>query len=94
MSEPEQESGPDLPEHPGWRIDYWLTAADKSQKWLAEQIGHSTKHVSQLQNGHRLWTWKTATKLAEVTGIPADDWMRWRYQYEAAVRKANTHGPT
>lgn len=80
---------PPAPEHPGWHLELWLQAAGKSQVWLAAQIGHSSKHVSQMVNGHRLWTWKTAAKLAQVTGIPADDWMRWRYQYEAAYRKAN-----
>lgn len=83
-----------VPQHPGWRLGHWLTAAGKSQKWLAEQLGHSTKHVNQLIRGHRIWTAATAARLAQITGIPYDDWMRWRYEYEAAVLRADGHGPS
>lgn len=77
-------SRPRRPRHPAWRLRRWLKATGNSQVWLAGEIGHSTKHVNQLCRGRRLWTLETAKRLAEVTGIPVKDWMRWRFEYEAA----------
>lgn len=80
-------------EHPSWRLRMWLEASGHNKMWMAEQLGCSAKHVSNMCNGRAFWSTRMAVKLAAVTGIPANDWMRWRFEYEAATLGRDGHGP-
>jgi len=61
--------------HPGFYIRSWLQENQKSQAFLAQQLGFQEPFISKIVNGHAHVTPKIAIKLEKVTQVPATTWM-------------------
>lgn len=79
-------SGEKLP-HPAWIIREWLRETKHSQTWLAEQIGHTPKHVNHILNGRSLWSAATAARIEQATDgyITALELMQMKAEYEISL---------
>jgi HTH-type transcriptional regulator / antitoxin HigA len=76
---------PDWVTPPGGTIEDILEERDWTQAQLAERLGYSTKHVSQLINGKAPITEETALKLEKVLGSTARFWLEREAQYRARL---------
>jgi hypothetical protein len=57
-------------QHPIRRaVRIWLAEHDRSQSWLAQKLGISQGHLSQILDGFRVATPQTIKDLRRVTGI-------------------------
>lgn len=72
---------------PGEFLNEWMTDKDHSQQDTAKLLGCSRKQVNEIVNGHAPITPETATKLAKVTGIPAEIWLRYEATYQADLAR-------
>jgi len=78
---------PDWVSPPGDTIADLLEERDWTQAQLAERLGYTTKHVSQLINGKAPITEETAIKLERVLGSSAGFWLKREAQYRAQLAK-------
>ncbi|MCC5627458.1 HigA family addiction module antidote protein [Nostoc sphaeroides CHAB 2801] len=78
---------PDWVSPPGDAIADLLEERDWTQAQLAERLGYTTKHISQLINGKAPINEETALKLERVMGSTAAFWLRYEAQYRAALAK-------
>jgi len=62
---------------------------DWTQSQLAERLGCTTKHISQLINGKVPISEQTALKLERVLGSTTAFWLSREAQYRAHLAKAN-----
>lgn len=87
--EPELNSGsfltPDWVSPPGDTIADLLEERDWTQSQLAERLGFTEKHVSQMINGKASIGEETAVKLANVLGSTAEFWLNREAQYRARL---------
>lgn len=72
----------------GDHIEGWLDDHEITQAELARRLGVTAKHVSELCSGKASLTQSLALKLEQVTGTPADIWMRIETSYRQALAKA------
>ena len=79
---------PDWISPPGDTIADLLEERDWTQAQLAERLGHTTKHVSQLVTGKASISEQTALKLERVLGSTAAFWLNREAQYRARLAKA------
>nr|WP_323252942.1 HigA family addiction module antitoxin [Spirulina sp. CCNP1310] len=82
-----QAFSPDWVSPPGETIADLLEERDWTQAQLAERLGYTTKHISQLINGKAPITEDTALKLERVLGSNAVFWLNREAQYRAEVAK-------
>ena len=54
----------------------WLIEHDKTQKWLAEQLGCTPGLVSQWCTGRTVPTVDWIERLSEVTGMPIEEMVK------------------
>jgi len=78
---------PDWISPPGDTIADLLEERDWTQAQLADRLGYTTKHVSQLINGKAPITEETAIKLERVLGSTAGFWLNREAQYRAQLAK-------
>ncbi|MGK7945726.1 MAG: HigA family addiction module antitoxin [Microcystaceae cyanobacterium] len=78
---------PDWVSPPGDTIADLLEEKDWTQAQLAERLGYTTKHISQLINGKAPISEETALKLERVLGSSADFWLNREAQYRAKLAK-------
>lgn len=52
-------------------IKVWLYQHGRTQAWLAEQVGVSANYITMILSGTRSPSLRVATRLQDVTGIPA-----------------------
>ena len=55
------------------RMLRWLGKRGHTQRWLAREIHVSPSYVAMILNGRRTPSLLIATRLQELTGIPAKD---------------------
>ncbi len=72
---------------PGDTIADLLEERDWTQAQLAERLGYTSKHVSQLINGKAPIGEETALKLERVLGSTAGFWLNREAQYRAQLAK-------
>jgi HTH-type transcriptional regulator / antitoxin HigA len=82
-----QSFNPDWASPPGDTIADLLEERDWTQAQLAERLGYTTKHVSQLINGKAPVTEETALKLERVLGTSAASWLNREAQYRTQLAK-------
>ncbi|MBC6429973.1 HigA family addiction module antidote protein [Nostoc sp. HG1] len=87
MTETTRTFTPDWVSSPGDAIADLLEERDWTQAQLAERLGYTTKHISQLINGKAPINEETALKLERVMGSTAAFWLRYEAQYRAALAK-------
>ncbi len=87
MTETTRSFTPDWVSPPGDTIADLLEERDWTQAQLAERLGYTTKHVSQLINGKAPINQETALKLERVLGSTAAFWLSREAQYRAALAK-------
>jgi HTH-type transcriptional regulator / antitoxin HigA len=80
---------PDWISPPGDTVADLLEERDWTQAQLAERLGYTTKHVSQLITGKASITEQTALKLERVLGSTAAFWLNREAQYRARLAKAD-----
>ena len=73
---------PNIAIHPGQSLKDELEFIELSQVELAQRIGLSEKHISQIINGADPITPETAIKLERAIGIPAEFWNNLQKNYE------------
>jgi HTH-type transcriptional regulator/antitoxin HigA len=78
---------PDWASPPGETIADLLEERDWTQAQLADRLGYTKKHVSQLINGKAPVTEETALKLERVLGSTAAFWLNREAQYRAQLAK-------
>lgn len=78
---------PDWVSPPGDTIADFLEERDWTQVQLAERLGYTTKHISQLINGKAPINEETAMKLERVLGSTAAFWLNREAQYRAALAR-------
>ena len=79
---------PDWISPPGDTISDLLEEKDWTQTQLAERLGYTTKHISQLINGKAPISEQTALKLERVLGSTVAFWLSREAQYRARIAKA------
>lgn len=79
---------PDWISPPGDTIADLLEEKDWTQTQLAERLGYTTKHISQLINGKAPISEQTALKLERVLGSTVAFWLNREAQYRARLAKA------
>lgn len=59
------------------RLSAWLAENDKTDAWLAQEIGRERSFVTKLRNGRAVPSFSTATKIHKVTAgaVTANDFM-------------------
>jgi len=72
---------PDWASPPGDTISDLVEERGWTQAELAERLGYTTKHVSQLVNGKAALTEDAALRLERVLGAPAHFWLTREAQY-------------
>jgi HTH-type transcriptional regulator / antitoxin HigA len=87
MTETTRTFTPDWVSSPGDAIADLLEERDWTQAQLAERLGYTTKHISQLINGKAPINEETALKLERVMGSTAAFWLRYEAQYRAALAR-------
>lgn len=87
MTELTRPFAPDWVSPPGDTIADLLEERDWTQAQLAERLGCTTKHVSQLINGKAPIGEETALKLERVLGSTAGFWLNREAQYRAQLAK-------
>jgi putative transcriptional regulator len=55
------------------KLSYILLEQDRSQKWLADEIGVSMATISQIKKGKRLPTLEVAFKIAKALNKKIED---------------------
>lgn len=85
MTELTRAFSPDWISPPGDTIADLLEERDWTQAQLAERLGYTKKHVSQLINGKAPITEDTALKLERVLGSTAKFWLSREAQYRAQL---------
>ena len=88
MTETLRQFTPDWISPSGDTIEDLLEERDWTQAQLAEQMGYTIQHVSQLINGNAPITEETALTLARVLGSTAEFWITREAQYRAQLAKA------
>jgi HTH-type transcriptional regulator/antitoxin HigA len=78
---------PDWVSPPGDTIADFLEERDWTQVQLAERLGYTTKHISQLINGKAPINEETALKLERVLGSTAAFWLNREAQYRTALAR-------
>ncbi len=73
---------------PGATLREQLKDRKMTQKYLAEKMGMSTKHISKLINGEVQLTPSTALKLENILGIPAEFWCNLESIYQINMIRA------
>lgn len=76
---------PDWISPPGETIADLIEDRDWTQAQLAERLGYTPKHASQLINGKASITEETARKLESVLGSTAEFWLSRETQYRAQL---------
>ena len=79
---------PDWLSPSGDTIEDLLEEQEWTQAQLAERMGYSLQHVSQLIHGKAQITEETALKLEQVLGSTAEFWLTREAQYRAQLAKA------
>ena len=83
MTEVARSFSPDWVSAPGDTIADLLEERDWTQAQLADRMGYTTKHISQLINGKAAITEDTSLKLERVLGGTAAFWLNREAQYRA-----------
>lgn len=87
MTETTRTFTPDWVSSPGDAIADFLEERDWTQTQLAERLGYTAKHISELINGKAPINEETALKLERVMGSTAAFWLRYEAQYRAALAR-------
>lgn len=82
-----QPFSPDWVSPPGDTISDLIEERDWTQAQLAERLGYTTKHVSQLITGKASISEQTAVKLERVLGSSIAFWLSREAQYRAQLTK-------
>ncbi|HEY4487314.1 MAG TPA: HigA family addiction module antitoxin [Candidatus Paceibacterota bacterium] len=78
---------PDFAVHPGETLREELETAHVSQVELAQRIGISEKHISQIINGESSITPDMAIKLERSLGVEAEFWANLQKNYDVTVAR-------
>ena len=74
--------------HPGELLSEWLAERHLSQFKAAQDMGVSAAFVSMICNGHKGVGPGVAIRLENLTGIPAELWVRMQADYDL-IRERN-----
>lgn len=69
----------------GKKLVRWCEMNNKSQAWLAEHVGYSTKHINMVIKGKAGMSPEMAVALAEITGLSAQ--VLFRLQGNEMIRR-------
>ena len=72
---------------PGAYLEEWLEDQGMSQGQAAARLGYSRKQINEVVNGRAPVTAQTATRLARLTGIPVEAWLRYEALYRADLAR-------
>lgn len=72
---------------PGEFLAEWLGDNHTTQQEAAARLGVSRKQVNEIVNGRAPITADSAVRLARLTGIPVDSWMRFEAGYRADLAR-------
>lgn len=72
---------------PGEFLAEWLDDNAMTQQQAAARLGVSRKHVNEIVNGHAPVTGETAIRLARLTDIPVDSWLRFEATYRGDLAR-------
>lgn len=72
---------------PGAYLEEWLDEEGMTQGDAARRLGYSRKQINEIVNGRAPVTAETATRLARLTTIPADAWLRYESLYRADLAR-------
>lgn len=72
---------------PGAYLEEWIEDEGTTQGAVADLLGCSRKQVNEIVNGRAPVTPETAVRLARLTGIPADAWLRYEALYRADLAR-------
>lgn len=72
---------------PGEYLAEWLEEENITQQHVADRLGWSRKRVNEVVGGRAPVSADAAIKLARVTGIPADSWLRFETAYRADLAR-------
>lgn len=72
---------------PGEFLAEWLDDNNMTQQAAADRLGVSRKHVNEIVNGRAPVVADTAIRLARLTSIPVDSWMRFEAMYRADLAR-------
>ncbi len=72
---------------PGEYLEEWLDDETMTQGEAAARLGCSRKQVNDLIHGRAPVTPQTAARLARLTGIPVDAWLRYEALYRADLAR-------
>lgn len=76
---------------PGSFLLEWLEENNRTQDWLAKQVGRSAKNINQVIKAKAPLKPGLALDLERVTGIPAEKWVvteaHYRLNQERCARK-------
>jgi addiction module HigA family antidote len=73
------------PQHPGLRLADEIKKLGKNDAWLADQTGLSRPLVSQLTNGNRRMTSRSAQKICDALGGEPMQWIVLQRQFDLYV---------
>jgi addiction module HigA family antidote len=72
---------------PGEYLAEWLDENQMTQQQAAGRLGVSRKQVNEIVNGRAPIVPEASVRLARLTGIPADSWLRFEATYRADLAR-------
>src|SRR5213595_1059071 len=78
---------PDYAIHPGETLAETLEGLGMSQAELAQRMGRPLEMISEIIQGKKGITAKTALQLERATGVPANFWNSSQRNYEATLAR-------
>lgn len=72
---------------PGEYLAEWLDDNNMTQAQAAQRLGASRKLINEIVNGRAPVTPETAVRLARLTDIPLESWMRFETAYRADLAR-------
>lgn len=62
--------------HPRKRLVAWVEASQQTQREVAKSLRTSEAHFSRVLSGGRMPGLRLAIRIAELTGIPVEAWLK------------------
>jgi addiction module HigA family antidote len=73
---------PAVPLPPGQALAQWLREAERTQAWLAAQLGVTVKHVNEIVHDRTGFSPELAVRIAAVTKSPTRYWLDLQNDYK------------
>lgn len=85
---------PPEPKHPGVRLAQLIKDRGKTDSWLADEAALSRPLLSQITNGNRRITPRTARKICDVLGGDPIDWVKQQRAYDLFLETSQFNDET